>query len=114
MNTIAKLVAATLLGAASVAGAQVNIPNPAAPGGSPESAVRLQVTSDLMLDRYIKRWLHQHYPGWSADPHEFMELGTERYAVVYITAPNETGRREYFRVARSALGDDENDFPPAL
>ena len=43
-----------------------------------------------------------------------MELGTERYAVVYITAPNETGRPVYFRVARSALGDDENDFPPAL
>ena len=40
-----------------------------------------------MLDRYIKRWIAAHYPGWNADPHEFPELGNERYAVVYITSP---------------------------
>ena len=75
MKTLNSLVAITLLGAASVAGAQVNIPNPQLPGGSYESAVRLVVTNEMMLDRQIKRWLHTHYPGWDADPHEFQDLG---------------------------------------
>ena len=69
---------------------------------SPDTAVRLVVTNDLMVDRFIKRWLHQHYPGWDADPHEFTEIGTERYAVVYITVGRTSaGRRVYFRRDRA-------------
>jgi len=100
MKTLNSLVAITLLGAASVCGAQINIPNPQLPGGSYESAVRLVVTNETMLDRQIKRWLRTHYPGWDADPHEFQQLGNERYAVVYITSANNPGRRVYFRVQR--------------
>jgi hypothetical protein len=100
MKTLISLVAITLLGVASVAGAQVNIPNPQLPGGSYESAVRLVVTNEMMLDRQIKRWIRTHYPGWDADPHEFQDLGDERYAVVYIKSPNNPGRRVYFRVQK--------------
>ena len=111
MKTLKHLAFVTLLGFASVAGAQLNMPNPAQPGGSPESAVRLVVTSDMMVDRYIARWLRAHYPGWDADPHEFMEIGTERYAVVYITSPNNPGRRVYFRIASTNHDDDSMPFP---
>jgi hypothetical protein len=113
MKTLNSLVAITLLGAASVASAQINIPNPQLPGGSFESAVRLVVTNEMMLDRQIKRWLHMHYPGWDADPHEFQDLGEERYAIVYITSANNPGRRVYFRVQRSqADGNNEpGSFP---
>ena len=64
MNKFERLVVITLLGFASVAGAQINMPSPGAPGTSPETAVRLVSTSDLMVDRQIKRWLKAHYPGW--------------------------------------------------
>jgi hypothetical protein len=113
MKILNSLVAVTLLGAASVAGAQINIPNPQLPGGSFESAVRLVVTNEMMLDRQIKRWIHTHYPGWDADPHEFQDLGEERYAIVYITSANNPGRRVYFRVQRSqADGNNEpGSFP---
>jgi hypothetical protein len=110
MKSLASFTAAVLLGAAPFAVAQVNMPNPGSPGMSPQSAVRLLATSDLMVDRQIKRWIRQHYPGWTADPHEFMELGPERYAVVYISAPNQSGRRLYFRVQRSPMEDDQS-FP---
>ena len=105
------LVAAALFAAA--AGAQVNIPNPNAPGNSMESAVRVIATNDFMVDRFIKRWLRTHYPDWHADPHEYMEFGDERYAVVYITSSENPGRRVYFRV-QSRPGedvDDRNPFP---
>lgn len=113
MKTLHSLVAITLLGVASVAGAQINIPNPQLPGGSFESAVRLVVTNEMMLDRQIKRWIRVHYPGWDADPHEFQNLGEERYAIVYITSANNPGRRVYFRVQRSqADGNNEpGSFP---
>jgi hypothetical protein len=111
MKTIGRVVAITLLAFAPIAGAQLNMPNPAAPGGSPESAVRLVATSDVMLDRNISRWLRTHYPGWSADPHEFMEIGMERYAVVYITSPNNPGRRVYFRVMKNQHEDDGVGMP---
>jgi aspartate/methionine/tyrosine aminotransferase len=113
MKILNSLVAVTLLGAAAAAGAQVNIPNPQLPGGSYQSAVRLVVTNDVMLDRQIARWLHVHYPGWDADPHEFQNLGEERYAVVYITSPNNPGRRVYFRLQRSQAegNDDPGSFP---
>jgi hypothetical protein len=111
MKTLERLVVITLLGFAPFAGAQINMPNPAAPGSSPESAVRLVSTSDLMVDRQINRWLKAHYPGWDADPHEFMEIGTERYAVVYITSSNNPGRRIYFRVMKSQTEDDSSPFP---
>ena len=105
MNRLAGLFAMTLLGAAPLAHAQVNIPNPNGPGMSPQSAVRLVATSELMVDRQIKRWLQQHYPGWDAEPHEITEIGMERFAVVYITAPNTPGRRVYFRLAKSQSDD---------
>jgi hypothetical protein len=112
MKILASLAATILLGAAVAAVAQVNLPNPQAPGNSPDSAVRILSTSDIMVDRFIKRWLRQHYPGWSADPHEFMEIGAERYAVVYITSPDQPGHRVYFRVQKTPLEDDnEQPFP---
>lgn len=113
MKTLNSLVAITLLGAASIAGAQVNMPNPQMPGGSYDTAVRIVTTNELMLDRHIKRWLRTHYPGWDAEPHEFQDLGNERYAVVYITSPNNPGRRVYFRVQRHQNEDMDTggDFP---
>jgi hypothetical protein len=109
MKTIRLFAAVTLLGLGSLAVGQVNLPNPQAPGNSPDSAVRLIVTSDLMVDRQISRWLRQHYPGWQADPHEFMNIGSERYAVVYVSSPNQGGRRVYFRLMRNQNEDDS--FP---
>jgi hypothetical protein len=102
----------TLLGVAGIAQAQVNLPSPLEPGGSLDSAVRIIATNDMMVDRYIKRWLRTHYPGWDADPHEYMMYGNERYAVVYITSANNPGRRVYFRVKGSpAENDDDDPFP---
>jgi len=112
MKPFARLLAISLLGAASLSVAQVNMPNPQTPGMSPESAVRLMVTSDLMLDRSISRWLRQHYPGWDAEPHEIMEIGMERYAVVFISTSNQPSRRVYFRIAKSPNEDSESGFPP--
>ena len=112
MKTFERLVVITLLGFAPGAFAQINMPNPTAPGASPESAVRLVITNEIMLDRQISRWLRTHYPGWDADPHEFMEIGFERYAVVYITAPNNPGRRIYFRVMKNQNEDNSAGFPP--
>ena len=111
MKALASFTAFALLGVATLASAQVNLPNPQAPGNSPDSAVQLLATNDLMVDRFIRRWLHQHYPGWDAQPHEFMEIGTERYAVVYITSANEPGRRVYFRVQKNPMEDDQSPFP---
>lgn len=105
----ARLAAVTLLGFGSLAIGQINMPTPGAPGSSPDTAVRLVVTNDLMVDRQISRWLRQHYPGWTADPHEFQEIGLERYAVVYISSPNQGSRRVYFRVMRNQNEDDH--FP---
>jgi len=106
MKAIESLIVITLLGIAPIAGAQINIPDPTAPGNTPDSAVRLMSTSDVMLDRQISRWIRTHYPGWNADPHEFVEIGTDRYAVVYITSTNNPGRRIYFRVMKSPNEDD--------
>lgn len=111
MKTLASLAATILLGASGLAVAQVNLPSPNSPGMSPDSAVELLAPSDLMVDRYIKRWLQMHYPGWTADPHEFMEIGSERYAVVYITSANAPGRRIYFRVKKNPMEDDSSPFP---
>ena len=113
MKTIRRvLICCALLGATAAAHAQVNMPNPQQPGNSLGSAVRLMATNDIMIDREITRWLRSHYPGWDADPHEIMELGTERYAVVYITAPQQPGRRIYFRLQRSPSDrDDDGPFP---
>lgn len=107
MKSLKSLIVITLLGAASVAGAQVDIPNPSLPGASFQSAVRLVVTNEVMLDRQIKRWISVHYPGWDADPHEFQDLGDERYAIVYIKSANNPGRRVYFRVMRSQAEKNE-------
>jgi hypothetical protein len=72
--------------------------------------VRVVASNDLMVDRYIKRWLHQHYPGWDADPAEYMDIGFQRYAVVYITSANNPGRRIYFRV-QGSMADDDGVIP---
>ena len=113
MKTIVRirvgLAAVTLLGASFLAFGQVNLPNPQAPGNSPDSAVRLVVTSELMVERQITRWLRQHYPGWTYDPHELMEIGMERYAVVYISSAQGGGKRVYFRLQRNQNEDD--NFP---
>jgi hypothetical protein len=101
----------TLLGAAGAASAQINMPTPGSPGSSPDYAVRIVATSDLMVDRFIARWLRAHYPGWDADPHEFMEIGPDRYAVVYITSPNNPGRRIYFKV-QSRMNDPDDSSSP--
>jgi hypothetical protein len=106
MKIISRVVAITLLGAAGLAGAQINMPNPAAPGGSFQSAVRVVATSDLMIDRFISRWLRTHYPGWNAEPHEFQQLADERYAVVYLTHSDHPSRRVYFRVLQSQSDPD--------
>lgn len=112
MKLLRNLAAASLLGLATFAGAQINIPNPAAPGGSFDTAVRIVVGSDLMVERSISRWLRTHYPGWDADPHEFQDVAGERFAVVYLTHPDNPARRVYFRVVRShAEPDDTSPFP---
>jgi len=108
MNKFTSLVAVTLLGVSSAALAQVNLPDPSAPGMSPGTAVKLHSTSETMVDRAIGSWLRKHYPGWTAEPHQFTEIGFERYAVVYITSPNAPGRRVYFRVMKSQSEDDTN------
>ena len=105
------LILFTLLGMAGVAGAQVNIPDPTAPGNSPDSAVRILATSELMVDRFIQRWLRTHYPNWNADPHQFQDIGMQRFAVVYISSPNNPGRRIYFRVQSRMDEDDDGNFP---
>jgi hypothetical protein len=105
MKTMLRFAALTLLGL-SAAGAQIEMPNPSAPGASRDSAVRLVVTSDLMVDRQISRWLRTHYPGWDADPHQFEDMGDERYAVVYITHKDHPSRRVYFRILRSHADPD--------
>jgi hypothetical protein len=112
MKLIRHLAAASLLGFAAIAGAQISMPNPGAPGGSMDSAVRIVVTNDLMIDRSIQRWLRTHYAGWDADPHELRTFGDELYAIVYITHPDNPARRVYFRVLRShADPDDSSPFP---
>jgi hypothetical protein len=109
MKAISRLAAVALLGA-TLAQAQIQMPNPGAPGGSFESAVRIVATSDLMIDRFISRWLRTHYPGWDADPHQFQDIGDERYAVVYITHKDHPGRRVYFRLLQSQ-SDPDNQSP---
>ena len=100
-----------LLGTAGIAAAQINMPAPGTPGSSPDYAVRIVATNDLMVNRYVQRWIRTHYPGWDADPIEYQEIGPERYAVVYITSPNNPGRRVYFRIA-SRMNDPDDDGAP--
>lgn len=111
MTTIRCLALAAWLGFATAATAQINMPDPGAPGGSFNTAVRIVATSDLMIDRQIERWLRKHYPGWDAQPHQYQEIGGDRFAVVYITHPENPGRRVYFRVLSSHT--DPDDSPPS-
>ena len=112
MTKIVSLLAVTLLGVASIAGAQMKMPHPAEPCMSMESAVRLLATSDLMIDRSIDRWLRRHYPGWDAQPHQFRYFGDERYAVVNISTQNQPDRKIYFRIMQHQK--EEDDLPPLL
>lgn len=108
------LILCTLLGAAGSASAQIHLPDPSAPGATPDNAVRVIGTSEVMVDRYIRRWLRQHYPNWGAEPHEMTDIGMQRYAVVYITPPSGTNaapRRVYFRLATSIHDDDDAVMP---
>ncbi len=102
------LILCTLL-AAGVAFAQINMPDPTLPGGSPNTAVRIVATSEMMIDRTIKRWLRTHYPGWEAEPYDIQDMGPERYAVVYISATNQTRRRIYFRLIADQNDPDARD-----
>lgn len=110
-TTITAVIACGLF--AGIALAQVNLPQPGLPGSSPTDAVRIVVTSEIMADRTIKRWLRTHYPGWDADPIEFTDIGFERYAVVRITAANNPSRRVYFRLQgrQNDPTDDGPSFP---
>jgi len=118
---ISRFVAVTLLGLSAFGGlglsatatAQIEIPNPGVPGGSFDTAVRLVVTSDLMLDRQISRWLRTHYAGWDAEPHQIQEMGEDRYAVVYIQHKDHPSRRVYFRILQSHADPDSQSpaFP---
>ena len=107
MKFFSRLAAVTLLGL-GFAHAQIDMPNPSQPGGSFETAVRIVATNELMIDRFISRWLRTHYPGWDADPHQFQDLGDERYAVVYISHKDHPSRRVYFRVLQSQADPDNN------
>jgi hypothetical protein len=40
-----------------------------------------------------------------------MDIGPDRYAVVYITSQNNPGRRVYFRVYRSQSEESNDGFP---
>lgn len=106
---LGRVIAIGLLGI-GIAQAQLDIPNPTAPGGSMDSAVRLVVTSDLMVERSITRWLRKHYPGWNADPHEYRDFGDERYAIVYISHKEHPSRRVYFRLLQNHA-DPDNQSP---
>jgi hypothetical protein len=103
------IVVAMLLGGNAFA--QINMPNPMSPGSSMDSAVRVIASNDVMVDRFIKRWLRTHYPKWHADPHELMQFGSERYAVVYIKSAENPGRRVYFRLQSRPGDPDEMDNP---
>jgi hypothetical protein len=112
MKALKGFLVVALLGAASLADAQVNIPDPNLPGGSMNTAVRIVATNELMIDRSIKRWIRTHYPGWDADPYEIQEFGEERYAVVYISSANNPSRRVYFKLNKTLRDDDDDGFPP--
>lgn len=108
------LILCTLLGAAGAASAQIHMPDPSAPGASPETAVRIVGTSEVMVDRFIRRWLRTHYPNWDAEPHEMTDIGMQRYAVVYISPPsgtNASAHRVYFRLAKAMHDDDDALMP---
>lgn len=108
MKTIRVAIVAGLLITAT-ASAQVNLPQPGLPGSSPDTAVRI-VGSEIMADRFISRWIRTHYPGWSADPVEFTEIGFQRYAVVRIRSDNNPTRRVYFRIQKQ-MNDPTDDGP---
>jgi hypothetical protein len=111
MKTIhVAIIAGLLISAAATA--QINLPDPSAPGSTPDNAVRI-VGSELMADRFISRWLRTHYPGWSADPIEYTDIGFQRYAVVHIRSENNPSRRVYFRVVKQQNdpSDDGLGFP---
>ena len=46
------------------------------------TAVRLVATSEIMIERSIKRWLRSHYPGWDADPYEIQDMAGERLVCI--------------------------------
>jgi hypothetical protein len=103
------LIACGLLGIASLASAQVNLPDPTLPGSSMNNAVRIVATSELMIDRFIKRWLRTHYPGWDADQIDLQDMGDERFAVVNISTANQPSRRVYFRLVQNPQDPDARE-----
>jgi hypothetical protein len=111
MKSLASFSAVILLGVSTVAVAQLGMPSPAAPGMSPESAVHVVAQNELMVERFIQRWVRSHYPNWDAQPYELKEIGPDRYAVVYITNANEPGRKLYFRVQQHPMDDGESPWP---
>lgn len=112
-------IAGALLGMGSLlfpagASAQINMPSPDLPGGSPDRAIRIVANNDLMAERFVQRWLRTHYPGWDADPIEYRDIGNERYAIVYITSANNPGRRVYFRVKSRMMEPDDGAIGPGF
>jgi hypothetical protein len=107
------LILCGLLGLASLASGQISMPDPTIPGGSINSAVRIVATSEIMIDRFIRRWLRTHYPGWDADQYDLQEMGPERYAVVNISAANQPNRKVYFRIIENQNDPEarESGFP---
>jgi hypothetical protein len=99
MKILNSLVAITLLGAASVAGAQINIPNPQLPGGSFESACTPRGHQRNDARPPDQTVVTHALPRLGRDPHEFQDLGEERYAIVYITSPTTPAARVFPRAA---------------
>ncbi len=97
-----------LFGATS-APAQINMPPPGSPGSSPDTAIRLNATSELMVDSMIRRWMRANYRGWSYSSPEMMEVGDRRYAVVTASSAGQGSRRVYFYVT-SRVGADPDEW----
>ena len=113
MKTLKNTLILCMLLGASGAFAQINMPDPTLPGSSMNNPVRIVATSELMIDRHIRRWLRQHYPGWDAEAFEMQDMGHERFAVVRISATNQQSRRVYFRVIANQNDPEarESTFP---
>lgn len=110
MKTIKSgLILCTLLGAMHVH-AQVNLPTPGQPGSTPNNAVKIISTSELMVDRDIERWLRRNCKGCSWTRPEYQEIGDTRYAVVDVTSQNDQQRRMYFRISSRQIDQGDDDF----
>ena len=114
MKTTARLLAVALLGVTSFAVAQINMPNPRRPGP------RRKQTPYGSPTRPTSWWIAPSgagsistIPVGMPSRTEFMNIGPDRYAVVYITSANNAGRRVYFRVS-SGMDNDDGAMSPGM